>query len=127
MIVLIQMIGMTECSPGVSTTCELDPLMGSCGYLLPGLKAKLVDADGKEVTQHDTPGELLVQSPGVTLGYFNNERATAENYIWDADGRWLKTGDEVVIRKSPSGNEHVVVVDRIKELIKVKVCSTTRA
>ncbi|KAH7168088.1 hypothetical protein DER46DRAFT_660713 [Fusarium sp. MPI-SDFR-AT-0072] len=29
------------------------------------------------------------------------------------------TGDEVLIRLAPSGNEHLVVVDRLKELIKV--------
>jgi hypothetical protein len=33
----------------------------------------------------------------------------------------MRTGDEAVIRKAPSGNEHVFIVDRIKELIKVKV------
>lgn len=125
LLVLTGLAGMTECAPGVSTTCELDILMGSSGYLLPGAKAKIINADGEEVTEPETPGELLVQSPGVTLGYFNNEKATAENYIWAADGRWLKTGDEVVIRKSATGTEHIVVVDRIKELIKVKVrCQT---
>jgi hypothetical protein len=34
---------------------------------------------------------------------------------------YMRTGDEAVIRKAPSGNEHVFIVDRIKELIKVKV------
>ncbi|KAK5002658.1 hypothetical protein LTR16_001855 [Cryomyces antarcticus] len=32
----------------------------------------------------------------------------------------MRTGDEVVIRKAPSGNEHIFITDRIKELIKVK-------
>lgn len=32
----------------------------------------------------------------------------------------MRTGDEALIRKAPSGNEHVFIVDRIKELIKVK-------
>ena len=35
----------------------------------------------------------------------------------------MHTGDEAVFRKAPSGNEHVFIVDRIKELIKVKVRS----
>lgn len=34
---------------------------------------------------------------------------------------YMRTGDEAVIRKAPSGHEHVFIVDRIKELIKVKV------
>jgi long-subunit acyl-CoA synthetase (AMP-forming) len=33
----------------------------------------------------------------------------------------MRTGDEAEIRKAPSGNEHIVITDRIKELIKVKV------
>jgi acyl-CoA synthetase (AMP-forming)/AMP-acid ligase II len=33
----------------------------------------------------------------------------------------MRTGDEVIVRKSPKGIEHLVIVDRIKELIKVKV------
>ena len=36
------------------------------------------------------------------------------------DGRWVRTGDEVLVTLAPSGNELVVVVDRIKKLIKVK-------
>lgn len=37
----------------------------------------------------------------------------------------MHTGDEAVIRKAPSGHEHVFIVDRIKELIKVKVSLPT--
>jgi hypothetical protein len=33
----------------------------------------------------------------------------------------MKTGDEALVRKSTEGNEHFVIIDRIKELIKVKV------
>jgi acyl-CoA synthetase (AMP-forming)/AMP-acid ligase II len=57
----------------------------------------------------------------VTLGYLNNEQATNEAYFWDDDGRWIRTGDEVIVTKGPSGYEHLVIVDRLKELIKVKV------
>jgi long-subunit acyl-CoA synthetase (AMP-forming) len=112
---------MTEASPLVTNTSELDPLIGSSGSLIPGFKAKVIDADGKEVTSHEGRGELLVQSPSVVLGYLNNEKANAETFVWHEDGRWLKTGDEVLVRNSANGNEHFVIVDRIKELIKVKV------
>ncbi|KAM0524865.1 hypothetical protein ACHAPE_000969 [Trichoderma viride] len=112
--------GMTECSPTVCTTNELDVLSGSSGSLLPGKRAKLIDLEGKEVTKYDTPGELLIQSPAVVLGYLNNEKANAETFLHHEDGRWLRTGDEVIVRKSAQGHEHIVVVDRIKELIKTK-------
>ena len=35
--------------------------------------------------------------------------------------KWMRTGDEAVVRRSVEGNEHIFIVDRIKELIKVKV------
>jgi ribosome assembly protein SQT1 len=113
--------GLTETSTVVSSTSGLDIWFGSSGSLLPGIEARIVATDGKEITGYDTPGELWVKGPAVTLGYLKNEKATNETYVTDAGGRWLRTGDEVVVRKAPSGTEHFFVVDRIKELIKVKV------
>jgi long-subunit acyl-CoA synthetase (AMP-forming) len=116
---------MTESSTVVCSTSEHDICPGTSGSLIPGTRAKVIDPEGREITEYGKPGELLVQSPSVTLGYLNNERATAEAYIWDEDGRWLRTGDEVIVTKSPNGYEHITVVDRLKELIKVKVRITS--
>lgn len=114
---------MTETSTVVCGTPEHDIFHGSSGNLLPSTYAKIVSPEGVEITAYDTPGELVVQSPSVVLGYLNNNKANEETFIDDADGRgkWMRTGDEAIIRKSPQGNEHIVIVDRIKELIKVKV------
>lgn len=81
-----------------------------------------MSAEGEEITAYDTPGELVVRSPSVVLGYLNNDKATKETF---EDG-WMRTGDEAVIKLGPKGTEHVFIVDRIKELIKVKVrqCSS---
>lgn len=76
-----------------------------------------MSAEGKEITSYDTPGELVVRSPSVVIGYLNNEKANKETF---EDG-WMRTGDEAVVRRGPKGNEHIFIVDRIKELIKVKV------
>jgi long-subunit acyl-CoA synthetase (AMP-forming) len=116
---------MTEASPGVVSTGETDILFGSSGCLLPGCKGKLIDAEGNQVTTLETRGELLVQSPSVVLGYLHNEKANAETFVHHEDGRWLKTGDEVLVKKSAQGTEHFVITDRIKELIKVKVRMST--
>lgn len=118
--------GMTESATVVCTTSEHDIHQGTSGSLVPGTRAKIIDQDGKEITEYNKPGELLVQSPSITLGYLNNEKATAEAYVWDEDGRWLRTGDEVIVTKAPSGYEHITIVDRLKELIKVKVSSSYR-
>ncbi|KAF5228930.1 hypothetical protein FAUST_10729 [Fusarium austroamericanum] len=111
--------GLTETATVVTSTNELDIWDGSIGTLIPDTKAKIIASDGSEVTSYDTPGELLIQSPSVVLGYMGNEKATSEAFFSDDDGRWLRTGDEVLVRVSPSGDEHFFVVDRIKELIKV--------
>lgn len=112
---------MTESSPAVCTTSEHDIFHGTSGSILLGTRCKVIDTAGKEVTEFEKPGELFVQSPNICLGYMNNAKATAETFVWDEDGRWLRTGDVVVVRLSPLGTEHIVIVDRIKELIKVKV------
>lgn len=116
--------GMTETSTVVFSTAENDVMMGTSGSLVPGTRAKLLDEEGREITEYDKRGELLIQSPSLTLGYLHNERATAEAFVWDQDGRWIRTGDVAVARKAPSGNEHFAVVDRLKELIKTKVSPT---
>ncbi|KAI8623142.1 acetyl-CoA synthetase-like protein [Xylariaceae sp. FL1651] len=112
--------GMTETSTVVVSTGENDVVVGTSGSLVPGVRAKLLDEEGREITEYGRRGELLVQSPSVTLGYLHNERATSEAFVWDEDGRWMRTGDVAVVSKSPAGHEHFAVVDRLKELIKVK-------
>ncbi|KAF2728759.1 phenylacetyl-CoA ligase-like protein [Polyplosphaeria fusca] len=108
--------GLTETSTVVCSSSPDDIWFGSSGSLLPGIECKIVTPEGKEVTGYDEPGELLVKSPSVVLGYLNNDKANKETF---QDG-YMLTGDEAVIRKAPSGYEHVFIVDRIKELIKVK-------
>ncbi|EEH33839.1 4-coumarate-CoA ligase [Paracoccidioides lutzii Pb01] len=108
--------GLTETSTVVSNTSPHDIFLGSSGSLIPGFEARLLSPDGEEITGYDQPGELVVRSPSVALGYLNNEEATKETF---RDG-WMRTGDEAVFRVSPAGNEHLFIVDRIKELIKVK-------
>lgn len=108
---------MTETCTVVCSSSPTDIWFGSSGSLLPGIECKIVTVEGNEITGYDQPGELLVRSPAVVLGYLNNDKANTETF---QDG-YMRTGDEAVVRKAPSGNEHIFIVDRIKELIKVKV------
>lgn len=85
--------GMTELSTIVISSSEHDILNKSSGSLCPATKAKVVGLDGKEITKYDTPGELWIQSPSAALGYLNNQKATAETFVHDDGGRWVKTGD----------------------------------
>ncbi|KAK5109119.1 hypothetical protein LTR62_007481 [Meristemomyces frigidus] len=113
--------GLTETSTVVCSTVPNDIWFGSSGSLIPGTKVRLVTVEGNEITGYDQPGELWVASPSVVLGYLHNDKATKETFIDEKDGlRYMRTGDEALIAKSPNGHEHIFITDRIKELIKVK-------
>ncbi|EHY56942.1 hypothetical protein HRR83_001983 [Exophiala dermatitidis] len=112
--------GLTETCTVVCSSSPTDIWFGSSGCLIPGMEAKVMSVEGNEITGYGQRGELLVKSPSVVLGYLKNEKATMETFVDMPEGRFMRTGDEVEFRVSPKGNEHVWVVDRIKELIKVK-------
>jgi len=120
---------MTESSPVITTQLPSDQVDGSSGVLIPNMLAKLVDPETeKEITKYETPGELWVCGPNITLGYLHKEKETNETYTFDKEGRrWLHTGDEVEIRLSEKGQEHYWIVDRIKELIKVSMMAAGNA
>lgn len=84
----------------------------SVGELMPNCEARVVGPDGKDV-ESGKPGELWIRAPNVCKGYYNNEKATRETFTEDG---WLRTGD--VAFYDPRGKFHIV--DRMKELIKVK-------
>lgn len=109
--------GLTETCTVVCSSVDDDIWFGSSGSLLPSFEARIISAEGREITGYDQAGELVVRSPSVALGYLNNDAANKETF---QDG-WMRTGDEVLVKKSPRGTEHFWIVDRIKELIKVKV------
>ena len=90
------------------------------GEMMAGFKARIVRVDGTEVITGGETGELWVSGPTLMKGYWNKPEATAETVVVDPDGtRWLKTGDIAYIDKYEPGGLWYIV-DRIKELIKVK-------
>ncbi len=88
--------------------------LGSCGTPISRSKAKVINHEISDQAlgpyQH---GELYVSGPQVMKGYLNNLKATEE--MIDGEG-WLRTGD--VAYYDDDGNFYIV--DRLKELIKVK-------
>lgn len=112
---------MTETCVCVTVPSEHDIVPRTAGSLLPEIAVKLLGEDGKEIMAHDQPGEIYVRSPSVVLGYLRNDKANSETFISDADGRWIRTGDIGLMTRVSSGNEQLVIVDRIKEMIKVMV------
>jgi len=95
---MIQGYGLTETSPVISVNRVEDNDPASVGCLLEDVEARIGEKD-----------ELQVRSPGVMLGYWANDKASAE--IIDRDG-WLHTGDKARIDKG-----HVYITGRLKEII----------
>ena len=113
--VIVQGYGMTEASPVTNLVADADGMRkpGSIGPLVPNTEARVVDVAGGADLGPEADGELLVRGPQVMRGYLHDPGATARTL--DADG-WLHTGD--VARVDADG--WFTIVDRVKELIKVR-------
>merc|ERR1712218_320000 len=104
--------GMTESSPCTQLQPGEGAVLGGCGNCVPNTIAKLIDIETGNLVGPGEQGELCVSGPQVMLGYYKNQSSTDETLI---DG-WLHTGDIAVADESGQ----FVIVDRLKELIKVK-------
>ena len=110
---VVQGYGMTELSPVSHCTPEGQFRPGTSGVTISNTEIRIVDPESGDDLDVGGRGELLVRGPQVMKGYLNNAEATAETL--DADG-WLHTGDVAIVDEE----NHVSIVDRIKELIKYK-------
>ena len=104
---------MTELSPVSHCTVEGDYRPGTSGVTISNTESRIVDPDTGDDRGVGERGELWVRGPQVMTGYLNNPEATAATI--DAEG-WLHTGDVAIIDEYG----HMTIVDRLKELIKVK-------
>lgn len=104
--------GMTESSPLTHIQPEEGAVLGGCGCPVSNTIAKVIDTETGALLGPGEAGELCVSGPQVMKEYFNNSEATNKTII---DG-WLHTGDIATYDES----KQFVIVDRLKELIKVK-------
>ncbi len=95
---ILQGYGLTETSPVISVNRPDHNDPASVGEPLRGMEADIGEND-----------ELLVKSPGIMLGYWNNHAATAE--MVDPDG-WLHTGDQARIE-----DRRIYITGRIKDIL----------
>lgn len=105
--------GMTETSTTISMVPPWQTIgtPGASGMIVDGTTVRVLKPDGTYAKEGEL-GELLVRSPSNALGYLNNEKATKETFL---PGNWVRTGDEVYVK-----DHEIFIVDRIKELIKVR-------
>jgi acyl-CoA synthetase (AMP-forming)/AMP-acid ligase II len=105
--------GMTEASPATHYTVAGTERAGAVGQLMPSTEGRIVDPQTGKDAPTGERGEVWVRGPQVMRGYLNNPEATALTV--DKDG-WLHTGDIGIM----DADGYLTVVDRLKELIKVK-------
>jgi long-chain acyl-CoA synthetase len=103
---------------GMSETTSLgisNPLLGmskagSIGIPFPDTDVRIVDIEGgMEDVPKGQPGELIIRSPLIMKGYYNNPEETAGQI---KDG-WLLTGDIAV----QDEDDYFAIVDRKKDMI----------
>jgi 4-coumarate--CoA ligase len=107
--------GMTEltcAATGYSPAKRSDSF--SVGEMLANCEAKIVlNDEGTVEAERGERGEIWVRGPNVMKGYWNKPEATRETVTKDG---WLRTGDVAYVDEE----NHFFIVDRKKELIKVK-------
>jgi acyl-CoA synthetase (AMP-forming)/AMP-acid ligase II len=111
----VQLYGLTEtCGAGTFLSyADHDPAKGklrSCGVAWPGLELKIVGENGTTEAARGAVGEVLIRSPVVMKGYWNNPDATAAAI---ADG-WMRTGDAAYMDE----DGYVFIHDRVKDMIR---------
>jgi fatty-acyl-CoA synthase len=105
--------GMTETAPLSTQTApddDLDKRVATVGRAHPHVEIKVVDPATGETVPRGVPGEQCTRGYGVMLGYWDDERATAEAI--DADG-WMHTGDLAVM----DDEGYLRIVGRIKDML----------
>jgi len=115
--------GLSETCP-VATAAHLQPDMTKwerseqlgvitrAGLPAPLVRTRVVDPAGEALPPgRANTGELVVQAPWLTRGYFKNPEQSAE--LWR--GGWLHTGDVGYIDEEG----YVRITDRLKDVIKI--------
>ena len=85
---MLQGYGLSEAAPVISANSMGRHKLGTSGYLVKNLELKICNEKGNSLPTGQK-GEIVVKGENVMLGYWKNEKATAETI---KDG-WLYTGD----------------------------------
>ncbi len=106
---ILERYGMTETTMSTSNPLKGERIAGTVGHPLPGVEARIADADGRPLPQGEV-GTLEVRGPNVFKGYWRNPEKTAEEFR--PDGFFI-TGDLAMI----DARGYIHIVGRAKDLI----------
>ncbi|GAB2927030.1 long-chain fatty acid--CoA ligase [Nonomuraea fastidiosa] len=109
-LVFCQGYGLTETAPGATflEASQSTRKVGSAGVPVFFADVRVVRADGTDAPPGE-PGEVLIQGPNVTPGYWRDPEATAAAFTGDG---WFHSGDVAVLDE----DGHLYVVDRVKDM-----------
>ncbi len=109
-LVFCQGYGMTETAPGATflEAGESVRKVGSAGVPVFFANVRVVRPDLTPVAPGE-PGEVLVQGPNVTPGYWRDPEATAAALT---EGGWFHSGDIATL----DDEGHLHIVDRVKDM-----------
>jgi malonyl-CoA/methylmalonyl-CoA synthetase len=111
---ILERYGMTETGMSLSNPYAGPRIPGTVGTPLPGVSARIVDPEGRDVPPGGE-GELLVRGSHVFPGYWRDPEKTAASFVHDDLGRgWFRTGD--LARRDPQ-HGHYSLLGRRHELI----------
>ncbi|MCU0411765.1 MAG: AMP-binding protein [Bacteroidetes bacterium] len=105
---MYQGYGLTEAAPIISANVPKRHKLGSSGSIVRDLEVKICDEAGRPLPVGEK-GEIVVRGENVMMGYWKNERATAETL---RDG-WLFTGDLGYL----DADDFLYVLGRAKSLL----------
>jgi fatty-acyl-CoA synthase len=111
-LMIVQGYGLTEASPGATMLRAEDGVrkIGSAGTACFFTDVRVVTPGLADVTAGER-GEVLVQGPNVTPGYW--QQPTATQAAFPAGQGWLRTGDLAQV----DDEGYLYIVDRLKDMI----------
>ena len=111
---ILERYGMTETGMNFSNPYAAPRIAGTVGTPLPGVFARIVDTEGRDLPAGEE-GELLLRGSNVFDHYWRAPQKTAESFVQDQLGnRWFLTGD--LARMDPQTG-YVTLLGRRHELI----------
>ncbi|KOB78357.1 AMP dependent coa ligase [Operophtera brumata] len=108
----LQLYGLTETSPLVTAMVPGSENYSSSGFAVSNTELQIVNSEQHSLGPNEV-GELLIRGPQVMKGYRDNPESTKAAVTEDG---WFKSGDLARIDEDGA----ITIVDRLKELIKVK-------
>jgi long-chain acyl-CoA synthetase len=107
---ILEGYGLSETSPVASFNVLDKPKRpGSIGIPIAGVEFKLIDEQGRTITEPMVAGEICIKGHNVMKGYYKRPEATAESI---KEG-WFSTGD--IAHRDADG--FYFIVDRKKDMI----------